>query len=82
MTMPCSPKGKEKADGSLFSGFHTPQAKHGAMAMDIETEAQGMNESSNSNNPWVEKYRPTALNDVVHHGDIIATRKQRSLCLI
>ncbi|KAK0179051.1 hypothetical protein PV327_007877 [Microctonus hyperodae] len=32
-----------------------------------------MNEKKNSNLPWVEKYRPSTLNDLVSHEDILTT---------
>lgn len=66
---PSSPKGKEKADGALFSGFHGGRQQ--VRAMDIEQEG---GPAAGENVPWVEKYRPSVLDEVVHHGDIIATR--------
>jgi hypothetical protein len=55
--MEISPKGKEKS--SLFTSNH-------------KNNGNG-NDNDNGNMPWVEKYRPTALDDVVHHTDIITT---------
>jgi len=38
----------------------------------MEVDTYELNSSANL--PWVEKYRPSALADVLSHGDIIATR--------
>lgn len=37
---------------------------------------------SDSNLPWVEKYRPNVLDQVVAHSEIIATRKKEKFLLI
>lgn len=49
--------------------------------MEIDNDAHGKgkqiisdeNGDSHGNLPWVEKYRPKGLEDVVHHSDIIST---------
>lgn len=62
-----SPKGKERASGLSSS---RPLGKGEARgAMDVD----GAMLASQAHLPWVEKYRPTALADVISHGDIIST---------
>lgn len=51
-------------------------------AMDIDKDEQ---EDKNQdpfkeNLPWVEKYRPTELEELISHQEILGTRKKRVAC--
>lgn len=70
-----SPKGKERtfplASSLAGRGKEAPPT-----AMDVD-DTKGGEASPQAHLPWVEKYRPMALADVISHGDIISTRMQR-----
>lgn len=67
-----SPKGKERETASPSS---LPTSKKGIHAA-MEVDGEG---ASHTRLPWVEKYRPMALADVISHGDIISTCTRTSL---
>lgn len=50
--------------------------------MKIDADTSESLNSSSVGLPWVEKYRPTALADVLSHGNIIATRTFVLSCLV
>lgn len=65
-----SPKGKERTFPSTSAFSNKKEVPPTAMDVD-ETKR-----TSQAHLPWVEKYRPMVLTDVISHGDIISTCMQ------